>query len=153
MKTERFGYLYLLFGGLCGFLLGSTIGEESAIMVRRMLFAALILFIAFSWRGIEARAHQKHLEHWDDLELGGKWRFILAHYLMFRGFVFFLLLVAPAITSMHFSGAALGMLAFAGSLLVAILLYLGNEEWNECSQEMEILALRQTGEYITSQQN
>jgi hypothetical protein len=153
MKIERFDYLYMLFGVLCGFLLGSSVGQESAGVVRRMLFASAIFFVAFYWRKIESKAHSQHLQQWDELEERGKWRFIVTRYLLARGAVLSVLLYGPALSTIRFSGVVLAILAFSGSLLIAILLWLGHEEWNDCDQEMQILALRQTGEFITSTQN
>lgn len=153
MRSERFDYLYLLFGMLCGFLLGSTLEQEWAVITRRMLFAGAILFIAFFWRRIESKAHNRHLEQWDEIEARGKWRFIVTRYVLARGAVFVVLLIGPALTTLQFSAPAISILTFAGSLLIAILLFLGHEEWKDCEVEMEILALRQTGEFIASKQN
>ena len=153
MKTERFSYLYLLFGVWCGFLVGSTVGQETALIVRRMLFALAILFIAFSWRWIERRAHQKHLESWEEIKAAGKWKFVLTQYLLFRGGVLFALVVLPALTTLQLHGTIIAIMALSAGLLGAILVFFGLEEWNECKQEEEILLLRQTGEFIVSQQN
>lgn len=153
MKSERFSYLYLLFGAWGGFLIGSTIGQEAALIARRMLIAVAILFIAFSWRRIEHRAHLKHLENWDEIKAAGKWKFVLTQYLLFRGGVLFALVVLPALTTLQFHGTVIAIMAVSAVLLAAILLFFGIEEWKECAQEEEILLLRQTGEFIVSQQN
>jgi hypothetical protein len=153
MKKERFDYIYLLFGMLFGFLLGSSIGQESAIIARRMVFAAAIMFIAFSWRRIEWKAHNQHLEEWDEIEARGIWHFILVRYVLVRGVVLTVLLIGPALSTLQFSLTVVAFLAIAASLLIAILLFLGREEWRDCEQEMQILALRQTGEFIASNKN
>ncbi len=153
MKPERFDYIYLLFGMLCGFLIGTSVGQESAIIARRMLFAAAIMFVALFWRRIESKAHKQHLLEWDDIEERGKWQFILVRYVLVRGIVFVVLLIGPALSTLKFTINTISILVFAGSLLISILLYLGHEEWSDCVQEMEILALRQTGEFIASNKN
>ena len=153
MKPERFDYIYLLFGMLCGFLIGTTLGQEWAIIVRRMLFVGAIMFIAFFWRRIESKAHNQHLAEWDEIEARGKWRFILMRYVVLRGIVLVVILIGPALSTLRFSITAVSILVFATSLLIAILLFLGHEEWYDCDQEMRILALRQTGEFIASNKN
>jgi hypothetical protein len=153
MKTGKFEYLYLLFGILFGFLLGSSLDHETGVWVRRGLSAGAILFVAFFWRRTESRAHQSHLEQWDDLRVRGKWYFILSRYLLVRGIVLMVMFAGPYVSVLRFSVTVTFVLAFCGALLVPMLLYLGHQEWNDCARESEIQTLRKTAEFISSKQN
>jgi hypothetical protein len=153
MKAERFEYLYLLFGILCGFLLGSSLDQETNVWVRRLLFTGAIFFVALLWRRMESRAHKHHLEQWEGLRIRGRWYFILSRYMLVRGIVLLVIFVGPALSWLKFSIALMATLAFVGILLVPLLLYLGHQEWNDCVRENEIRSLRQTAEFISSKQN
>jgi hypothetical protein len=153
MKTERFGFLFLLFGIFCGFLLGSALAPETGVWVRRGLSAGAIFFVALFWRRIESRSHALHVEQWENLRNMGKWNFILSRYVLIRGIVLFVIFVGPAVSELSFSVPFIVVLALGGTLLVPLLLYLGHQEWNDCEREMEIRSLRKTAEFISSKQN
>ncbi|HTR98725.1 MAG TPA: hypothetical protein VML00_03180 [Bacteroidota bacterium] len=153
MKTERFEIFYLLFGLLCGFLLGSSIDTETGIWIRRALGAAGIFVVGFFWRRIEARAHRSHIEQWDEIAERGKWRFVIVNYVLIRGFVLLVILGGPAGFETRFSAVTLTVDAVAALLVIPLLVALGIWEWNECRRQIEISALRDAAEFITSKQN
>jgi len=153
MKTERFEIFYLLFGVLCGFLLGSSLDPDAGVWVRRTLGACGIFVVGFFWRRIEARAHRSHIEHWDEIAPRGKWRFVLTNYVLFRGFILLVVLGGPWASVTRFSTATLLVDAAAALLVIPLLMYLGLIEWNECRRDVEIRALRDAAEFITSKQN
>jgi len=151
MQTDKLSItIYFLLGTYFGFLVGSSLEQESAIIARKFLFIGPLLFIVIFWRRIETKAHKNHLKEWDDLQPRGKWYFILTRYVLYRGTLLFAVLIAPAIP---FSTAAVSVLAFAGIFLLATLVYFGNDEWRNCEEEIQILTLRQTGEFIASKKN
>ena len=153
MKSERFEIFYLLFGLLCGFLLGSSIDPDTGIWIRRSLGVAGILIVGFFWRRVEARAHRSHIERWDEIAPRGKWRFVLTNYVLLRGFVLLVILGGPFATVTRFSTATLLVDAVAALVVIPLLMYLGLIEWNDCRRQVEILALRDAAEFITSKQN
>jgi hypothetical protein len=153
MKTERFGYLYMLFGLLCGFLLGSSLDQHSTMLFRRILSALAILFVAIFWGLIDAKAHTHHLEQWDTLRVSGKRYFILTRYVLLRGTILSTILIGPAITALKFSSSVIVILTLSGLPLIGILLYFGHQEWNECEQEIQIRDLKRTAELILSRKN
>ncbi|HUI09332.1 MAG TPA: hypothetical protein VL221_03335 [Bacteroidota bacterium] len=153
MRSERFELLYLLFGILCGFLLGSAIDPETGVWIRRVLGAAGILIVGFFWRRVEARAHRSHIEQWDEIVERGKWRFVLTNYVLLRGFVLLVILGGPTAMEAKFYTTTIAVDAIAGVVVIPLLMYLGLIEWNECRREVEIRALRDAAEFITSKQN
>ena len=126
MKTERFEYLYLLFGFYCGFLLGSSLGQEAGVWVRRAVSSAGILFIAFLWRRTESRAHRQHLDQWEDLRVRGKWYFVVTRYVVFRGFVLLVIFAGPALFELRFSNPLLVCHRDRGAILVPMFVYIGS---------------------------
>jgi hypothetical protein len=153
MKTERFEYLYLLFGLYCGFLLGSSLGVEAGVWFRRAVYSIGILFIGFFWRRIESRAHREHLDQWEELRARGKWFFVISRYVVVRGFVLLVIFGGPAVFEMRFSGTLLAVTAVTGAILVPMFVYLGQQEWHECQREFEIRAIKNAAEYISLKQN
>ena len=153
MKTDRFEIFYLFFGLLCGFLLGSSIDPDAGVWIRRTLGAAGIFIVGFFWRRVEARAHRSHVERWDEIAPRGKWWFVLKNYVLLRGCVLLVILGAPAGFETRFSTVTLAVDAIAAVLVIPLLVYLGVVEWNECRRHIEILALRDAAEFITSKQN
>ena len=153
MKTGRFDYLYLMFGILCGFLLGTSLDRETGMWVGRVLSVGTLSFLALRGRRIEARAHTDHLEHWEELRTRGKWYFVLSRYVLFRGIVLLVMFVGLPVSGLTSSVNVTGIVALVGTLLVPMLLYIGHQEWNDCEREIEIRSLRQTAEFISSKQN
>lgn len=153
MKTERFEYLYLLFGLYCGFLLGSSLGQEVGVWFRRAVYSIGILFIAFFWRRIESRAHRENLERWEELRSRGKWYFVISRYVVVRGFILLVIFAGPALFELKFSNPLLFVTAVAGAILVPMFVYLGRQEWLECEREFEIRAIKNAAEYISLKQN
>ena len=111
-----------------------------------------ILFVAFFWRRIEAKAHRRHLDQWDDLRVRGKWFFVLSRYVLRRGSVLLVIFAGPAAFETTLSATIVFNLLFA-ALVVPLLAYLGNQEWNDCEREKEIQSLRSAAEFISSKQN
>lgn len=153
MKTERFDYLYLLFGIYCGFLLGSFIDGEAAAWVGRILSTAAILFVASRMKWIEAKSHRRHIEQWQDLKAGGKWHFVFVRYVLIREVVILIIFVGPLESTLKLSLTFLGTAAFVGAVLAPVLVYLGHQEWNDCERESEIQTLRIAADFISSKQN
>ncbi len=153
MKSERFEYLYLLFGVLCGFLLASALGPETGVWIRRALSGAGVLFVAFFWRRIEAKAHRRYLEHWEEFRARGKWFFACTRYVLLRGAVLFVILGSPTAIELKFSGSLIFVNVLLGVVLVPLLLYLGIQEWNDCEREFEIRTIRNAAEFISLKQN
>jgi hypothetical protein len=153
MRTEKSDYLYLLFGIFCGFLLGSSVGQETGVWVRRFLSAGAVIFVALLWRWTESRAHTHHLEQWEELRIRGKWFFIISQYVLVRGIVLLVILAGPAAFELRFSNPIMVVAALSGALLVLMLMYLGHQEWNECEREFAIQSLRKAAEFIASKQN
>jgi len=153
MKSERFEIFYLLFGLLCGFLLGSSIDPDTGVWIRRALGAAGIFVVGAFWRRIEARAHRSHIERWEEIAARGKWRFVLTYYVLVRGFALLVILGAPWAFEARFSPVTLMVDGVAAVLVVPLLVYLGTVEWNDCRRQDEIRALRDAAEFITSKQN
>ena len=153
MKRERFDYFYLLFGAFCGLLIGTSLDAAWVLLLRRMLFALVILFIAIFWRRFEEKSHAYHIERWDALRARGKWNFVFTHYVVARGIVLIVFLLGPAVSSLHFIPQVIGILSLCGLLVVGTLIYFGVQEWEDCSQEMQVRLLRNTAEFISANLN
>jgi hypothetical protein len=149
MKSEKFNYLYFLFGVLCGFLLGSSLEPQTGVWVRRVLAGIALCLVALFWRRTEAKSHRYHLEQWEELRLRGRWFFVITRYLLLRGIVLIVIFGGSAIFETWYAAPLLFLVA----ILVPLLLYLGVQEWNDCEKEFEIQSLRQTAEFISLKQN
>jgi len=153
MKTGRSEYLSLLFGLYCGFLLGSSLGQEAGVWIRRAVYSVGVLFIAFFWRRIESRVHAEHLDQWEELRARGKRYFVISRYVVVRGFVLLVIFAGPAIFELRFSNPLLFVTAVTGAILVPMFVYLGHQEWQECEREFEIRTIKNAAEYIALKQN
>lgn len=153
MKTERFDYLYLLFGIYCGFLLGSFIDQDATVWVGRILSTAAILFIASRLKWIEGKSHRRHVEQWEYLRAGGKWHFVIVRYALIREVVILIIFVGPLESTLKLSLTYLSTAVFVGAVLAPVLVYLGHQEWIDCERESEIQTLRNAADFISSKQN
>ena len=153
MKTERFDYIYLLFGIFCGFLLGSSLDQESSVVIKKVIIAFAIIFIAVFYGKIEAKSHRHHLNTWEKIKSGGKWSFIVTRYILLRGIILSVILIGPAISTLQLSTVILGILMFCLIPLFGYMIYRGHEEWKDCEQEIHIASLKQVAEFIASKNN
>lgn len=153
MKTERFDYIYLLFGIFCGFLLGSSLDQESSVVIKKVVIAFAIIFVAIFYGKLEAKSHRHHLNTWEKIRSGRKWSFILTRYILLRGIILSVILIGPAISALRLSAVILWILIFCLIPLFGYMMYKGHEEWNECEQAIHIASLRQVADSITSKNN
>jgi hypothetical protein len=153
MKTERFDYIYLLFGIFCGFLLGSSFNQESSVVIKKVIIAFAIIFIAVFYGKLEAKSHRHHLNTWEKIRASGKWSFILTRYILLRGIILSVILIGPVISALQLSSVILWILIFCLIPLFGYMMYQGYEEWKDCEQEIHIASLRQVAEFITSKNN
>jgi hypothetical protein len=153
MKIERFNYLYFFPGVFFGFLIGSSVDQETSVVVKKYILALAIICIAFFWRRFESKAHRHHLATWEHIQQLGKWYFIITRYLLLRGIILSAILIGPAISTLQFSAVILKVLTLSLIPLVGLMLYYGLEEWNDCEQEAQILKLKQVSEMISATNN
>ena len=146
MTTRASVFFYFFFGLLCGFLLGTSLDKEISVTFGRLIFALAIVLLAIFWRRIETNAHKRHLELWHTLRQRGKWFFILTRYVLLRGSVLVVILIAPFLAALRFTTLVSIILLLTLVPLMLMLSFLGHEVWTICEQEFEVLALRQAAE-------
>lgn len=146
MTTRISVLLYLFFGLLCGFLIGTSLDEEISVIVGRIIFTIAIFLLVILWQPIETSAHKRHLELWRTLRQRGKWLFILSRYVLLRGTVLAVIVLAPFLRELIFNTTVSIILLLSLALLIPTLSFLGYEEWKRCEQEFHVLALRQAAE-------
>ena len=153
MKIERFNYFYFFLGVLFGFLIGSSVDQETSVVVKKYILALAIICIALFWRRFESKAHRHHLATWEHIQQRGKWYFIITRYLLLRGIILSAILIGPVISTLQFSAAILKILTVGLIPLIGLMFYYGFEEWNDCEQEVQIIKLKQVSELISSTNN
>jgi Mn2+/Fe2+ NRAMP family transporter len=146
MMNKSTAFFYFLFGLLWGFFLGASLEEAASVTVGKVIFAVVVLVLAFFSRRLESLAHKQHMQKWNDLRNRGKWHFILTRYVLLRGSILVVLLVGPLLPALKYSALIFTVLLLAFVLLAVILSYVGHEEWMMCEEDYQVQVLRQAAE-------
>ena len=141
--NERMPVLFhLLIGAVGGFLLGSSTADGFLGLANKFVSGLAILCLAFFGRKMENSEHLRHLSDWGSIRVGGRMQFIFLRYFLFRGGILSIVLLVPLVKTLDLWPQSTEWLMLMAILLTAIVIYLGNTEWNHCESEYEAQTLR-----------
>jgi len=152
-KIKSLSPFYLIFGIVCGFLLGTSLDKNiSDVIAKLIILLSLGILVVFG-KKIELAFHNEDIQHWSILRTKSKWYFIVTRYVFFRGIILFTLFILPGLLTVKYSNIIL-IASISGFLLIAIFLtYFGFEEWKNSEQEYTINLLKNAGEQVRIAQN
>jgi len=153
MKIKSLYPFYLLFGIVCGFLLGTSLDEEISSLLTKLITAVSLVILLLFGKQIELALHTEDIHHWPELQTKGKWYFVITRYILFRGIILFTLFILPAFSTVQYSIAILVASLLGLFLLATILAYFGVGEWTNSEQEYTIFLLKNAGEQTRIAQN
>ncbi len=146
MKKNAVAVFCLLFGLTAGLLAGSSLGREYSTVIAGIVLVIGVLFLVTFWRTFERGAHLANLESWERHQARGKVYFIVTRYLLLRGGILTVLIIAPGWIISTISFTAFGYLAEVFVLLFLIMSILGHVEWTDCTREYQAGIMRDLGE-------
>ena len=152
-KIKPLPLFYLLFGVVCGFLLGTSLNEEISSLLTKLITALSLIVLLLFGKKIELAFHTEDIRNWPELQAKGKWYFVITRYVLFRGIILFTLFILPAFSSVTVSMVILAASVAGFLFLAGLLTYFGLGEWENSEQEYTIYLLKNAGEQTRIAQN
>ncbi len=127
-RTLRFEYF--LIGFVVGWVFAQGFARGSDLSYWALLAAlgGILIFAALLWLDSFGQRHRR--ENWPALRAKGKWSFVFIYHVLIRGVVLVLFLCLMPFVSVGFTSPILVALGIGALCLLAVLVYLGLDEWH-----------------------